>query len=169
MGRCRRRLLQTLRSSIHVCALCLARLLIPTPGTQPAPALPVPAAEAIDAARRLERLAEMSGGGSRVTLSSLASLDEADENQQVQQRLNIILKGDASGSVEAVRSALGALPQDAVLLRYLMAAPGEITASDIDLAAASGGMVLGFNVPVTDAVQVRAWVVWVGGWVMWGD
>ena len=73
----------------------------------------------------------------------------------MQQRLNIILKGDASGSVEAVRSALGALPQDAVLLRYLMAAPGEITASDIDLAAASGGMVLGFNVPVTDAVQVR--------------
>ncbi|PSC70224.1 translation initiation factor IF-chloroplastic [Micractinium conductrix] len=113
------------------------------------------AAEAIEAARRLERLAEMSGGGNRVTLSSLASIDE-DGDQQLQQRLSLILKADASGSVEAVRSALGALPQDAVLLRYLMAAPGEITTSDIDLAAASGGLILGFNVPVNDAVQAAA-------------
>jgi hypothetical protein len=58
--------------------------------------------------------------------------------------------------VEAVKNALSGLPQDAVLLRYLIAAPGEITTSDIDLAAASGGMVLGFNVAVSDAVQVRA-------------
>lgn len=113
------------------------------------------AAEAIEAARRLERLAEMSGGGNRVTLSSLASIDE-DSDQQVQQRLSLILKADASGSVEAVRSALGALPQDAVLLRYLLAAPGEISTSDIDLAAASGGMVLGFNVTTSDAVQAAA-------------
>ena len=64
-------------------------------------------------------------------------------------------QADASGSCEAVKSALSALPQDAVLLRYLLAAPGEITTSDIELAAASGGMVLGFNVQVPDAVQVR--------------
>jgi hypothetical protein len=50
-----------------------------------------PAAEAIEAARRLERLAEISGGGNRVTLSSLASIDE-DGDQQVQQRLSLILK-----------------------------------------------------------------------------
>ncbi|KAL4421069.1 hypothetical protein ABPG77_001364 [Micractinium sp. CCAP 211/92] len=113
------------------------------------------AAEAVEAARRLERLAEMSGGGNRVTLSSLASIDE-DGDQQVQQRLSIILKADASGSVEAVRSALGALPQEAVMLRYLLAAPGEITISDVDLAAASGGMVLGFNVMTSEAVQAAA-------------
>ena len=64
--------------------------------------------------------------------------------------------------MEAVRSALGALPQDAVLLRYLLAAPGEISTSDIDLAAASGGMVLGFNVTTSDAVQVRRGVVLLG-------
>lgn len=58
--------------------------------------------------------------------------------------------------MEAVKNALSGLPQDAVLLRYLIAAPGEITTSDIDLAAASGGMVLGFNVAVSDSVQVRA-------------
>ncbi|KAI3430251.1 hypothetical protein D9Q98_004847 [Chlorella vulgaris] len=113
------------------------------------------AAEAIEAARRLERLAEISGGGNRVTLSSLASIDE-DGDQQVQQRLSLILKADASGSVEAVKNALSGLPQDAVLLRYLIAAPGEITTSDIDLAAASGGMVLGFNVAVSDSVQASA-------------
>ena len=64
-------------------------------------------------------------------------------------------QADASGAVEAVRSALSGLPQDAVILRYLMAAPGDITQSDLDLAAASGGIVLGFNTPVSDTVQAR--------------
>ncbi|KAL4542287.1 hypothetical protein Ndes2526B_g09254 [Nannochloris sp. 'desiccata'] len=114
------------------------------------------AAEAVEDARRLERLAEMAGGGSKVTLSSLASIDDDSDTEQAIQRMNIILKADASGSVEAVKSALRALPQDSVMLRYLMAAPGEVTISDIDLAVASGGMVLGFGVNPSEAVQAAA-------------
>ena len=114
------------------------------------------AAESVEDARRLERLAEIAGGGSKVTLSSLASLDDESDAEQAIQRLNIILKADASGSVEAVKSALGALPQDSVMLRYLLAAPGDVTVSDIDLAVASGGMVLGFGVTPSEAVLSAA-------------
>ena len=67
-----------------------------------------------------------------------------------------VLQTDASGSLEAVRSALGALPQDSVVLRYLLATPNDITVSDIDLAAASKGTVLGFNVEPSEAVLAAA-------------
>lgn len=67
-----------------------------------------------------------------------------------------LLQTDASGSLEAVRSALGGLPQDSVVLRYLMATPNDITVSDIDLAAASKGLVLGFNVEPSETVLAAA-------------
>ena len=121
------------------------------------------AAESVEDARRLERLAEMAGGGSMVTLSSLASMDEEGEGGagdadagQALQRLNVILKADASGSCEAVKAALSALPQESVVLRYLLAAPGDITVSDVDLAIASGGTILGFNCAPSEAVAAAA-------------
>lgn len=114
------------------------------------------AAEAIEDSRRLERLAEMAGGGNMVTLSSLASMDDDPDEQQSLQRMNIILKADASGSCEAVKSALSVLPQDSVVLRYLLASPGDITNSDIDLAIASGGLVLGFGVTPSESVSAAA-------------
>ena len=119
------------------------------------------AAESVEDARRLERLADIAGGGSKVTLSSLASMDDENDGTGAAvdtaiQRMNIILKADASGSVEAVKSALSSLPQDSVMLRYLMAAPGEVTISDIDLAVASGGLVLGFGVTPSEVVLSAA-------------
>ena len=114
------------------------------------------AAEDVEDARRLERLADMAGVGNMITLSSLASMDDDVEESQALQRMNSILKADASGSCEAVKSALSSLPQDSVVLRYLMAAPGDITSSDIDLAIASGGMVLGFGVVPSEVVASTA-------------
>lgn len=67
-----------------------------------------------------------------------------------------LLQTDASGSLEAVRNALSGLPQDSVVLRYLMATPNDITVSDIDLAAASKGLVLGFNVEPSETVLAAA-------------
>lgn len=58
--------------------------------------------------------------------------------------------------MEAVKSALGALPQGSVVLRYLLAAPNDITISDIDLAAASNGLVVGFNMQPSEAVLAAA-------------
>ncbi len=50
--------------------------------------------------------------------------------------------------VEAIRSALALLPQQSVALRFLLAASGDLSVSDVDLAAASGGLVLAFNMEV---------------------
>ncbi|KFM27886.1 Translation initiation factor IF-2 [Auxenochlorella protothecoides] len=63
---------------------------------------------------------------------------------------------DASGSVEAVRGALAALPQGAVVLRYLLAAPGEVSESDVALASASGGVVLAFQTRAGEAAALAA-------------
>lgn len=60
------------------------------------------------------------------------------------------------GSVEAIREVLQALPQDTVALRFLMQSTGEISASDVDLALASGAVVVGFNVGVQTSVQAQA-------------
>ena len=66
------------------------------------------------------------------------------------------MQADASGTMEAVKAALAALPQDSVVLRYLLAAPNDSTSSDVDLAAASGAIVLGFNVEPAEAVIADA-------------
>ena len=66
------------------------------------------------------------------------------------------MQTDASGSLEAVKSALGALPQGSVVLRYLLAVPNDITESDVDLAAASKGLILGFNVEASETVLASA-------------
>lgn len=118
------------------------------------------AAQEAIAEQRLQRLAEQAGGGSMVTLSSLATVDD---DVEALQRINIILKADASGSVEAVKGALTALPQDSVMLRFLLAAAGDISSSDLDLAAASGGLVLGFNIAPNDTLLAEAKRK--GGWV----
>ena len=72
------------------------------------------------------------------------------------QRMNLIIKGDTSGVVEAIKGALQALPQESVVLRYLLSAAGDITTSDVDLAAASGGMVVGFNLNPDEGVLAHA-------------
>ena len=113
------------------------------------------AASAAEMGLRQARLADMTASGSMVTLSSLATYDE-EGGQDVQQRMNLIIKGDTSGVVEAIRGALTALPQDVVVLRYLLCAAGDISTSDIDLAAASGGMVVGFNIEPDEGVLTHA-------------
>ena len=91
--------------------------------------------------------------GNAVSLSNLAAAKDDEDGVQT---INVIVKTDVSGSVEAVKAALGALPQDRVLLRFLHAAAGEVTESDIDLAAASEGIVLAFNTAVSEKVKDRA-------------
>lgn len=60
--------------------------------------------------------------------------------------LNIIIKADVQGSVEAVRQALEKLSNDEVRVRCIHGAVGAITDSDIVLASASNAIVIGFNV-----------------------
>lgn len=60
------------------------------------------------------------------------------------------------GSVEAIREVLQQLPQDTVALRFLLQSTGEISASDVELAVASGAVVIGFNVGVQPSVKTQA-------------
>jgi len=77
----------------------------------------------------------------RVSLSSLSTQANDGELKE----LNLILKADVQGSVEAILGSLEQLPKNAVQVRVLLSAPGEITEPDIDLAAASGSVIIGFN------------------------
>ncbi len=76
------------------------------------------------------------------------SLDELFS--QIQQgdmkELNLIIKADVQGSVEAVRSSLLKLSNDEVKVKVIHSAVGAVTESDIMLATASNAIVIGFNV-----------------------
>ncbi|AZA59054.1 translation initiation factor IF-2 [Chryseobacterium shandongense] len=60
--------------------------------------------------------------------------------------LNIILKGDVDGSVEALSDQLQRLSTEEISVKILHSGVGQITESDINLAAASDAIIIGFNV-----------------------
>ena len=60
--------------------------------------------------------------------------------------LNVVLKGDVQGSVEAVQQALEGLSSDRARVRVIHTATGKISESDVMLARASEGIIIGFNV-----------------------
>ncbi len=60
--------------------------------------------------------------------------------------LNLIIKADVQGSVEAVRQSLEKLSNDEVRVRAIHGAVGAITESDVMLASASNAIIIGFNV-----------------------
>ncbi|WP_010476283.1 translation initiation factor IF-2, partial [Streptomyces somaliensis] len=82
----------------------------------------------------------------RVRRVSLEDLDKVLKAGQIQE-LNLIIKGDASGSVEALESSLLQLDVgEEVDIRVLHRGVGAVTESDIDLAMGSDAIVIGFNV-----------------------
>ena len=89
---------------------------------------------------RATRLAQQMASR-RVSLASMSG--QASEGEL--KELNLILKADVQGSVEAILGSLEQLPQGEVQVRVLLSAPGEITETDVDLAAASGAVIGGFN------------------------
>jgi translation initiation factor IF-2 len=66
--------------------------------------------------------------------------------------LNVIIKADVQGSIEAMREALKKLSTDTVKVAVLHEGVGGITETDVNLASASNAIIIGFNVrPVTNA------------------
>jgi translation initiation factor IF-2 len=100
---------------------------------------------------RQSRLQEMLSSR-RVTLGSIS--DKAKEGQL--KELNLILKADVQGSVEAILGMLKELPQNEVQVRVLLSAAGEITETDVDLAAASGAIIVGFNTTLASGARSAA-------------
>jgi translation initiation factor IF-2 len=92
-----------------------------------------------------ERFAELAKGRGRMTLEDvLERIQQGEINQ-----LNLILKGDVSGSVEALEDALLNIEvgeENEVSLRIIGRGVGAITENDINLARASDAVVIGYNV-----------------------
>ena len=63
--------------------------------------------------------------------------------------LNVILKTDVQGSVEPIRSSLEQLSTEEVQVRFIRGGTGNVTESDVMLAIASKGLILGFSVNAT--------------------
>ena len=70
--------------------------------------------------------------------------------------LPLIVKGDVDGSIEALIDALGRLSTDEVKLRILHSGVGAINVTDVDLAAASDAIILGFHVRPEPNARERA-------------
>jgi translation initiation factor IF-2 len=114
---------------------------------------------AVDNERQARQLAQQRD--QRLKAESLArqqarkiSLDEvftkATEGEIKQ--LNIVLKADVSGSLEALQDEIAKLPQERIVVEVIHSAAGGITESDVMLAAASDAIIIGFNVrPLADA------------------
>jgi translation initiation factor IF-2 len=126
---------------------------------------PPPAGElgrVVENERRARELAQQRG--ERLRREALAkqargsgvSLEKLFEQMQAGgvQDLNIVIKGDVQGSVEAIVSELGKIQHDEVRVNVIHTGVGGITENDVNLAAASGGMVVGFN--VRPSAEVRA-------------
>jgi translation initiation factor IF-2 len=90
---------------------------------------------------------------SRMSLEDMFKKLQSGDNSE----LRIVLKGDVQGSLEAIADSLQKIKHDKVKVQVLYKAVGAISESDIDLAAASGALVFGFNVrPTTQAKALAA-------------
>lgn len=74
------------------------------------------------------------------------------ENDPSKKNVNIILKGDVFGSIEAIEGVLKNLPQEKVILRILKSEVGDINESDVKIAEMSKAVIVGFRVKISPAV-----------------
>jgi translation initiation factor IF-2 len=118
-----------------------------------------------DRANRLKTEA-MARRSARARVSLQTIFDE--QRDQAVKELNLVLKADVSGSLEAFEDEIARLPQTEVLVSIIASGVGGITESDVNLAAASDAIVMGFNVrPVGEArivaeregVEIRTYAI----------
>lgn len=94
------------------------------------------------------RRVELAEGGRRLTLEQLMGQEGSSD-------LNLVVKADVAGSMEALKESLAKLSTDEVRVNVVRSGVGALTDSDVNLASAAGGILLGFNVrPTVTAKQV---------------
>src|SRR4051812_13334799 len=101
-------------------------------------------------ANRLKTEALARRAGVRVSLEDVLA-----RAQQGEQQLNLVIKADVAGALEALADEVAKLPQERVSVNIIRDGVGGITESDVMLASASDAVVIGFNVrPVGNAAQL---------------
>lgn len=90
--------------------------------------------------------------GPKVTLEDLyAKMAETEKLT-----LNVVLKGDARGTLDAIQDALTRLSTASIQIQIIHSGVGAITETDVNLAMASGAIIIGFNVKPMSKTQVLA-------------
>jgi translation initiation factor IF-2 len=100
-------------------------------------------------ARRRAEMEKKSAAAASVNLDNLYDQITAGKVKE----LNVVLKTDVQGSIEPIRGSLERLGTDEVKVRIIHSAAGNITESDVMLAAASHGLIIGFNVTTTEGAR----------------
>ncbi|MCF7943536.1 MAG: translation initiation factor IF-2 [Spirochaetia bacterium] len=98
---------------------------------------------------------ERQGEASNVKKVTLDNLFDSIQDGEIQE-LKVIIKGDVHGSVEALQSSLEKLSTKEIRLVAIRASAGAIIEDDINLAAASNAIVIGFNVRPTPKAKLLA-------------
>lgn len=102
--------------------------------------------------RAKRALMEQRSNQNRVTLDNLfASLKDGELKE-----VNVIIKADVQGSVEALAASLQKIEVEGVRVKIIHSAAGAINESDVTLAAASNAIIIGFNVRPTPQAKIQA-------------
>ncbi len=102
--------------------------------------------------RKAEEKAKANAPVTKVSLEDLFSQIQAGEMKN----LNLIVKADVQGSVEAVKASLEKLSNDEVRVRVIHGGVGAINESDVMLASTSQAIIVGFNVRPDNAARDSA-------------
>jgi translation initiation factor IF-2 len=148
------------------------------------PSMPVEILGLADVPEAGEPLVEVSDESVAKEIAGLAAAKKADEARRAGRvsledmykkmqsgdihELRVILKGDVHGSIEAIADALEKIKHEEVRVNIIYRGAGGITESDVSLAAASGAIILGFNVrpagqaktmAAQEGIQIKAYSI----------
>ncbi|MBR0518696.1 translation initiation factor IF-2, partial [bacterium] len=90
--------------------------------------------------------------GPRTTLQDIFKTMSEGEKKQ----LDVLIKADSNGSVEAIKHSLAKLPDDEVKVNVIHGAVGAISESDVLLARASNSLIIGFNIKMEANIKKLA-------------
>jgi len=101
--------------------------------------------------------------GSTISSSPTAKSPKLDSDKDIKRLafdkaegtriLNVVLKSDVEGTLEAIRAAIQKLETEGSQIKFIHAATGEVSESDVLLAQASRGLILGFNVKISADIK----------------
>ncbi len=107
------------------------------------------AARALATQRAQLQKVESAGGTRAISLDSLSSEIHAGKVKE----LNLLIKADVQGSLEAIKPMLERLGEETTKVRLLHDGVGNISETDVHLASASNAVIIGFNVKIDSAAQ----------------
>ncbi len=102
--------------------------------------------------RRQEQLKkEKLGAFKKITLEDITSQIQEGKIKE----LNVILKTDVQGSLEALKDSLEKIPSDEVKVKFIHAGVGDVNASDVILAVASNAIIIAFHVGIGPRAKIE--------------